>query len=180
MKACTVLGNGPSLRADRVMPDSVPIGVNRSYEVVQAPIWCTADSLAYKRMNTTGNRPPVVFVRSELWNPKVTPVRPGDSWSKPFRWGDAYGDPAVKSSGLVAVRVAMEMNFDRIYLLGFDPYASRRFHESLVPASEGKLRALRRQSGVLQMAARDYPGRFWHYTHMGYKPLTNETWVAAA
>lgn len=121
---CVVLGNGPSLQTDRIPRNTNLIGVNRSYEVIYAPIWCTVDYVAFETafnhwQDGTYHVPQTIYCRETAVNRTSTPKLPPQTVVvKKFRG----------NSGLFALNVAMDLGYERIYLLGFDSWSTDNFY----------------------------------------------------
>jgi hypothetical protein len=120
-----VLGNGPSLARAKLPPDADIIGVNRSYEIIHAPIWCTVDYVAYetalRRFASCDFPPPEnIYVRKTAVNRTSTPPIPSNvTVIETFRG----------NSGLFGVHVARcVLEYEQIFLLGFDSWALDNFY----------------------------------------------------
>ncbi len=105
MSACAILGNGPGLTESSVPPGATPIGVNRSYLKVWAPIACTFDGTAAKEMHSRAGAF-LCLVPRGIMDP---------------RHGVAYFDPPkwIGQSGPFAIWCAVRLGFRVIHLVGF-------------------------------------------------------------
>ena len=136
MSRVCVLGNGPSLKIQNLPPNTPLIGCNRSYEVVWAPIWCTVDYVAFECALEAHRPPPEHFyVRTSAVNRLSTPQLPENITVYPEFRGN---------SGLFALRVAMDLGYEEILMLGFDPFTHDNFYGQNAMRSNLHLRSARK------------------------------------
>lgn len=105
-----VLGNGPSLKAENVPPDALPIGVNRAYEEVWCPIVVSGDSAAMYDQYAKAEA--LLYVWGFQWDKE-----PGCHLPRVWCFAKPLGNT---SSGEFGYYWAQQMRPRRIYLLGFD------------------------------------------------------------
>lgn len=156
MRSVCILGNGPSLQAERIPEEAMPLGVNRSHEVAWAPIACTIDERAWRTMERSA--------KALLYICRDTARAEG---RRVMEW-EARGP-----SGCYAVRAALELlgPWDRIYLLGFDPDTLDHFYG---PDPSWVMRERKRVKKDLSWWSRDK--RFYRWAD-GWKPLAETiTW----
>lgn len=160
MKTCVVLGNGPSLRVERI-PACDAIGVNRSYEVRWSPWWTTIDYGAFEALyeNPSTHKPVFPIVRRDvIGRPKTPPLPNGLTIIEHFR-----GD-----SGQFGIHVAQKHGYERIYLLGFDPWTEDKFYG---PGHPGARWANPERRKVLYKHRAD--PRLWRWDGAVYAPLAD-------
>jgi len=105
MSACVILGNGPGL-SDEVIPRGViPIGVNRSYLKMWAPIACSMDSVAASEMHSRAGAFLYLVPRN------VLDPRHSVAYFDAPKW--------LNQSGPFAIWCAVRLGFTEIHLVGF-------------------------------------------------------------
>lgn len=127
MKAI-IYGNGPSLLTAPLRESNVTrFGVNRSYEVAYAENWVTADARAfvnrYEWKWPGGSPQSNIHVRSHVFR---------HVWREPVHVPEnlyIWNKGPAGQSGSLAMYVAAQQGFDKIYLVGFCDGGGRRFYE---------------------------------------------------
>lgn len=158
---CAVLGNGPSLRKENILPCDL-IGVNRSYKVAHADIWCTVDSDAFRRamryFKPVRGIPRAIYVRRTALAGYVH--RPPASITI---IEDFFGN-----SGLFGVHVAKLLGYEEIDLLGFDVNTVDHFEGKGHPGASWQ----REMTRVALWKMRD-DDRLRLWNGRGYAPLAD-------
>lgn len=151
-----VLGNGPSLREKNIKRDATPIGVNFSYRVAHADIWCTVDYDCWKHCRRVFRDPRPfpsrIYLRRSALQLEGHPE------------GTVVIDEFRGNSGLFAISIAQRLGFSRIYLLGFDPESPLKFYGKM-PLSWDQERQWR------ELWRRRNDPRLWRFKDGVYAPL---------
>lgn len=162
MKSCVVLGNGPSLLTGDLPAGADRIGVNLSWPLYYAETWCTVDYDCFKRdipLFESGRvrRPERAFVRSSaVGRPNTPPIPPWVSVTEKFKG----------NSGLFAMNKAMSLRYERIYLLGFDPWTVDKWYGKGVKGIEWA-----REWARMALFKRRRDPRLWRWSGSTYRPL---------
>lgn len=153
-----VLGNGPSLCKENIVPGATLFGVNFSYRVAHADLWATVDYDCWKHVRRIFRHPRAfptqIYLRESALHRDPT-ILPGTTIVRKFRG----------NSGLFALSIAQRLGFETIYLLGFDPESPRKFYGQ----HHGGRWDQQRQWRELWRRRRD--PRLWRFKDGVYRPL---------
>ena len=142
------------------------IGVNRSYKVAHADVWCTVDSDAWRRafryFKPTRPRPSVLYLRKTALDG--------------FRYNVPSNVVIVKdflgNSGLFGIHIAKLLGYEEINLLGFDVHTVDHFEGPGHPGNSWQ----REMTRMTLWKMRD-DGRLRLWNGSGFVPLVEAiTW----